>query len=35
MRALLDVKVLIALHHRNHVRHIQAATLFEATAHLG
>ncbi len=30
MRALLDINVLIALHDRDHVHHIRAATWFEA-----
>lgn len=32
MRALLDINVLIALHDRDHVRHVRAATWFEANA---
>ena len=30
MRALLDINVLIALHDRDHVHHVRAATWFEA-----
>lgn len=32
MRALLDINVLIALHDRDHVHHVRAATWFEANA---
>ena len=30
MRALLDINVLVALHDRDHVHHVRAATWFEA-----
>ena len=33
MRALLDINVLSALHDRDHVHHIRAATWFEANIH--
>ncbi len=35
MRALLDINVLIALHDRDHVHHIRAATWFEANVQHG
>ena len=35
MRALLDINVLIALHDRDHVHHVRAATWFEANAAQG
>ena len=35
MRALLDINVLIALHDRDHVHHIRAATWFEANIEHG
>ena len=35
MRALLDINVLIALHDRDHVHHIRAATWFEANIEYG
>ena len=35
MRALLDINVLIALHDRDHVHHIRAATWFEANVEHG
>jgi uncharacterized protein len=35
MRALLDINVLIALHDRDHVHHIRAATWFEANIQHG
>jgi uncharacterized protein len=35
MRALLDINVLIALHDRDHVHHIQAATWLDANAEHG
>lgn len=35
MRALLDINVLIALHDRDHVHHVRAASWFEANAARG
>ena len=35
MRSLLDINVLIALHDRDHVHHVRAATWFEANAASG
>ena len=35
MRALLDINVLIALHDRDHVHHVRAATWFEANIEHG
>ena len=35
MRALLDVNVLIALHDRDHVHHVQAASWFESNIEAG
>ncbi len=35
MRALLDINVLIALHDRDHVHHVRAATWFEANIQHG